>query len=91
MTETSDLKAAINEVRQKLGPTSALINNAANDQRQVFADVTPDAFDTTMAVNFRHTFFASQAVVPQMIELGGGSIVNMSSITWQVGAPELMG
>jgi NAD(P)-dependent dehydrogenase (short-subunit alcohol dehydrogenase family) len=91
VTRTDDLKAAIAEVRQKLGPASVLINNAANDQRQVFADVTPDEFDRTMAVNFRHIYFASQAVVPQMIELGGGSIVNMSSITWQIGAPELMG
>ena len=66
---------------------SALINNAANDQRQAFADVTPEQFDKAMAVNFRHAYFASQAVVPQMVELGGGSIVNMSSITWQVGAP----
>lgn len=91
VTRTDELKAAIDEVRQKLGPISGLINNAANDQRQVYADVTPDDFDRTMAVNFRHTYFASQSVVPQMIELGGGSIVNMSSITWQVGAPELMG
>jgi D-xylose 1-dehydrogenase len=91
VTRTDDLKAAIAEVRQKLGLASALINSAANDQRQVFADVTPDEFDRTMALNFRHIYFASQAVVPQMIELGGGSIVNMSSITWQIGAPELMG
>ena len=91
VTQTSDLKAAIAEAWQKLGPASVLINNAANDQRQIFADVTPDEFDRTMAVNFRHIYFASQAVVPQMIELGGGSIVNMSSITWQIGAPELMG
>ena len=76
---------------KKLGPAFALINNAANDQRQTFADVTPDEFDTTMAVNFRHIYFASQAVLPDMIEQGGGSIVNMSSITWQIGAPELMG
>jgi D-xylose 1-dehydrogenase len=91
VTQTSDLKAAIAEAWQKLGPASVLINNAANDQRQIFADVTPDEFDSAMAVNFRHIYFASQAVVPQMIELGGGSIVNMSSITWQIGAPELMG
>lgn len=91
VTRTSDLRTAIEEARQKLGPTAALINNAANDQRQTFADVTPDDFDSTMAVNFRHIYFASQAIVPQMIELGGGSIVNMSSITWQVGSPELMG
>ena len=91
VTQTADLKAAIDEVRRKLGPASALINNAANDQRQTFADVTPDEFDRTIAVNFRHAYFASQAMVPQMIERGGGSIVNMSSITWQIGAPELMG
>ena len=91
VTRTDDLKAAIAEVRQQLGPASALINNAANDQRQTFADVSPDEFDKTMAVNFRHIYFASQAVVPQMIEQGGGAIVNMSSITWQIGVPELMG
>ncbi|HKU07077.1 MAG TPA: SDR family oxidoreductase, partial [Bradyrhizobium sp.] len=91
VTRTDDLKAAIAEARQRLGPASGLINNAANDQRQAFADVTADEFDRTMAVNFRHIYFASQAVVPQMIEQGGGSIVNMSSITWQIGAPELMG
>ena len=91
VTRTDDLKTVIAEARQKLGPASALINNAANDQRQVFAEVTADEFDRTMAVNFRHIYFASQAVLPQMIELGGGSIVNMSSITWQIGAPELMG
>ena len=91
VTQTGDLKAAIADVRQKLGPAHALINNAANDQRQDFSDVTPDEFDATMAVNFRHIYFASQAVVPQMVELGGGSIVNMSSITWQIGVPELMG
>lgn len=91
VTQTGELKAAIADVRQKLGPAHALINNAANDQRQDFSDVTPDEFDATMAVNFRHIYFASQAVVPQMVELGGGSIVNMSSITWQIGVPELMG
>jgi NAD(P)-dependent dehydrogenase (short-subunit alcohol dehydrogenase family) len=91
VTRTDDLKAGIAEARQKLGPAFALINNAANDQRQIFADVSPEEFDATMAVNFRHIYFASQAVVPDMIEQGGGSIVNMSSITWQIGVPELMG
>ena len=90
VTDTDALKAAIAQARQKLGPASALINNAANDQRQNFADVTPDEFDKAIAVNFRHIYFASQAVVPDMIEQGGGSIVNMSSVTWQAGVPELM-
>jgi D-xylose 1-dehydrogenase len=89
VTDTDALKSAIDEARQKLGPTSVLINNAANDRRQKFAEVTPDDLERALAVNFRHVFFASQAVVPQMIERGGGSIVNMSSMAWIAGAAEL--
>jgi len=79
VTRTDELIAATAEARRKLGPASALINNAANDQRQTFADVTPEEFDRTIAVNFRHVYFASQAVVPQMVERGGGSFVFNSS------------
>lgn len=91
ITDTAALKAAVAEARQKLGPASALVNNAANDPRQVYAEVTPAEFDKTMAVNFRHAYFACQAVVPLMIERGGGSIINMSSMSWQAGVPDLMG
>jgi NAD(P)-dependent dehydrogenase (short-subunit alcohol dehydrogenase family) len=91
VTDTVALKAALEEAKRRIGPASVLVNNAANDQRQSFADVTPEALDKTLAVNFRHVFFASQAIVPQMIELGGGSIVNMSSMAWIAGAAELPG
>ncbi len=91
ITDTAALKAALDEARRVLGPASVLVNNAANDQRQRFHDVTPDELDRTMAVNFRHVYFACQAVVPQMIERGGGSIVNMSSMSWIAGAPGIMG
>jgi NAD(P)-dependent dehydrogenase (short-subunit alcohol dehydrogenase family) len=90
-SDTDALKAVIAEARQKLGPAAVLINNAANDQRQVFAEVTPEQFDKTMAVNFRHAYFACQAVLPQMVERGSGSIINMSSMSWQVGAPQIIG
>lgn len=89
LTDTEALRAAMARIRAELGPASVLINNAANDQRQDFAAVEPDVFDWTMAVNFRHAYFAAQAVVPQMRELGGGSIINMSSVAWLNGVPEL--
>ena len=37
-----------------------------------------------MAVNLRHQFFAAQAVAPAMKAAGGGSIINMSSISWMI-------
>jgi D-xylose 1-dehydrogenase len=89
LVRIDQLRDALARVRGELGPAAVLINNAANDQRQTFAEVEPDAFDWMMAVNLRHVYFACQAVVPQMIELGHGAIVNMSSMAWMTGAPDL--
>jgi D-xylose 1-dehydrogenase len=80
---------SIERFRAALGPASVLVNNAANDQRQRFEEVSVEEFDETVAVNLRHVYFATQAVVPQMRELGGGSIVNLSSIAWMGGGPDL--
>ncbi|MXP64082.1 SDR family oxidoreductase [Roseomonas sp. M0104] len=89
LTDIPALKAAMARIREARGPAAVLVNNAANDQRQDFAEVTEESFDWMMAVNFRHAFFAAQAVVPQMRELGGGSIINMSSVAWMNGAAEM--
>ena len=83
------LRAAMAQVHAALGDAAVLVNNAANDQRHVLSEVTPEEFDLTIGVNFRHVFFAAQAVVPQMQARGGGSIINMSSIAWLRGMPAL--
>jgi D-xylose 1-dehydrogenase len=82
------LQAAIAATRAKHGPIRALLNNAGNDDRHRTEDVTVAYWDDRMAVNMRHQFFAAQAVRPQMREAGGGSIVNLGSITWLVGDPD---
>jgi len=89
LTDIDALRAALAQIRAALGPAAVLINNAANDQRYEFAAQTAEEFDRTIAVNLRHVFFAAQAVVPQMQELGYGSIVNMSSVAWMRGIPGL--
>src|SRR5260221_2827313 len=89
LTDIDALRAALDTIRQALGPAAVLVNNAANDQRLEFDAVTPGEFDWMMAVNVRHQFFAAQAIVPQMRALGGGSIINMSSVAWMRGVPEL--
>ena len=89
LTDVAALRAALERIRGELGPAAVLVNNAANDLRQTLAEVTPDQFDWMMAVNLRHVYFACQAVVPQMIERGQGSIINMSSLAWMFGTPDL--
>lgn len=76
------LQEVIGEVAADLGPISVLLNNAADDTRHPFTDVTPEYWDSRIAVNLRHAFFAIQAVVPQMKGMGGGSIINFGSMSW---------
>src|SRR5579862_9666983 len=78
--DMSALQSAIDQAHSKIGDISILINNAASDDRHSFESVTPEYWDERFATNLRHMFFAAKAIAPQMQRLGGGSIVNMSSI-----------
>ena len=89
LTNLAALEAAMVETRQRLGPIAVLINNAANDTRRAFGDVTEADWDFTMAVNLKHQFFAAQIAAQSMREIGGGSIVNFSSTVWMIGSPRL--
>ncbi len=84
LTDIAALQAAIAVVGDRLGPITVLANNAANDQRHDWQDVTPAFWDERMATNLRHQFFAIQAVAPMMKAAGGGSIVNFGSISWHI-------
>ena len=89
VSDIAALQHALQAVGDALGPAAVLINNAANDARQSFDDVTVDSFDRSLALNLRPHFFAAQAVAPQMRKLGFGSIINMSSGAWVGGVAEL--
>jgi len=89
LRDIAAVKSAIEQLEQKLGPTLALVNNAARDDRHKIEDVTPDYWDERMATNLRHQFFAAQAVIPAMRARKRGSIVNMGSISWMVREGEM--
>ncbi len=76
------LQAAMASTAAVLGPITVLVNNAANDQRHGYQDVTVEYWDERMATNLRHQFFAIQAVAPMMKAAGGGSVINFGSISW---------
>lgn len=84
------LRAAIVQTKAALGPVAVLVNNAANDDRHDVADITPDYWDKMQNINLRPQFFAAQAVQPHMKALGGGSIINFSSIAWRFGAGNMV-
>lgn len=87
--DCADYGAKIGRIVDKLGGCDVLVNNAANDDRHEVEEVTPDYWDERMAVNLKHQFFAAKAVLPAMKAAGGGSIINLGSISWHLGLPDL--
>ena len=85
LTDIVELKNSIDNICSKIGPLSVLINNAGNDDRHEFQDVTPSYWDQRMAINLKHQFFAAQAVYEGMKSVGGGSIISLSSTSWVMG------
>jgi NAD(P)-dependent dehydrogenase (short-subunit alcohol dehydrogenase family) len=85
ITDISALKRAIAAIKAKLGPIQVLINNAAHDERHATETVTEAMWDSRIAVNLKHQFFAAQAVLPEMKAAKGGAIVNLGSVSWMIG------
>ena len=89
LTDVTATKECISGLIADGGPFDVLVNNAANDDRHKFDEVTEEYWDDRLNVNLKHQFFCAQAVVPGMRTNGGGVIINLGSISWHLGLPEL--
>ena len=84
LTDISALDRAIDAIRERIGTITVLLNNAANDQRHTIAQTTSESWDAGIAVNIKHQFFAAKNVAADMKAAGGGSIINLGSVSWML-------
>lgn len=89
LMDLAALQRNLAAVEREFGAIDVLINNAANDDRHALAEVTPAYWDDRINVNLRHLYFAAQAVAPGMKARGAGVILNLGSISWHLGLPDL--
>jgi NAD(P)-dependent dehydrogenase (short-subunit alcohol dehydrogenase family) len=81
LNDVNQCRNLVSRAQAALGRLDILVNCAGINPRKRIEAVTPDDFDTIMAVNLRSAFFLSQAAYPIMREQGGGKILNIGSMS----------
>lgn len=81
VSDEAQVAAAVATVVGALGPITVLFNHAGTIVVKPFLDTTLEEWDRLMAINVRSMFLMTRAVLPHMIDAGGGSIVCTSSIS----------
>ncbi len=78
---------AIHKLKEAFGICTILMNNAAVMPSGRIHETSPEDFDRCIAVNLRGTYLICRALIPDMLEHGGGSIIHMASVTGMRGLP----
>ena len=81
VTSEDDWQRAIETAEQQFGKVDVLVNNAAIVLRKDIEETTSDDWDNIMEINAKGVFLGTKAVIPAMRRAGGGSIINISSIS----------
>lgn len=89
VSRENDVDAMIGAVRRTLGPPGVLVNNAGYVHQARFVDIEPAEFDRIFAVHVRGTYLMTRALLPDMLSVRDGVIVNIASQLGQIGGVEL--
>ena len=79
VAESEDNRALVARVVERHGRLDFAHNNAGIGVHQPLHETTDEDFDRVIAVNLRGTFLGMKHQIVQMLEQGGGAIVNTSS------------
>ena len=86
ITDHAAVAVTIRQVHAERGRIDILVNNAGWDVAMQFVETTPEFWDKVIAINLRGPLNLHHAVVPLMIDAGGGKIINIASDAGRVGS-----
>lgn len=81
------MQDAANQAVKRFGSVNALVCNAGIHRCNTMLDINPEEFDLVVKTNIYGTFHTLRAVVPHIVQAGGGSVVLNDSDQWFVGKP----
>lgn len=81
ISKVSDTERIVKETVKEFGGLDILVNNAGVFKRNKITDFSEEDYDYIMDINLKGTFFMCKYAVPELQKRGGGSIINISSIS----------
>ncbi len=84
VSRKSDWQRAVDAAVSNYGKLNVLVNNAGIVERDSLEDTTEETWDRIMNINAKGVFLGTKAVIPEMRKAGGGSIINISSISGMI-------
>ncbi len=85
VADKAQVEIAISILKNKLGPIDILINNAGTGVFAKFLEMEPEVWENIVNVNLFGVYYATRAVLPEMIERKTGDIINISSTAGKTG------
>ena len=80
VTSADDCRRMVEESMERYGRLDILDNNVGISRRGTVVEVSEEDWDQVMEVNVKSIMLASRYAIPSMVQSGGGSIINISSI-----------
>ncbi|MCA1687714.1 MAG: glucose 1-dehydrogenase [Actinobacteria bacterium] len=87
LSKTAECERVVDEAADSLGGLDVLVNNAGVTRALDFLETGEATYDEVFDLNMKGYFFCARRAVPYMLEAGGGSIVNITSIHGHAGFP----
>ncbi|MDU5436021.1 MAG: SDR family NAD(P)-dependent oxidoreductase, partial [Enterococcus faecalis] len=85
VTDEKAVQAMVKQIKEEVGSIDILVNNAGIIKRIPMTDMSATDFRQVIDVDLNAPFIMSKAVIPEMIEKGGGKIINICSMMSELG------
>ena len=85
VTNEEQVNAMVAQIEQEVGPINILVNNAGIIKRIPMHEMTAAEFRQVIDIDLNGPFIVSKAVIPTMMKIGGGKIINICSMMSELG------
>lgn len=91
VSQPDSIPALVETILAQEGPIHILVNNAGNHCKKPIEEMETEDFSRVLQTHLVGSFAMTRALIPQMRELGGGSVLFIASMTSYIGQPYVMG